>query len=555
MEKAEMGGGRTGGMRRFAELVLSLGTSTKTNDKLEMLEAYFAAAEDADKVWVIALFSGRRPKRTVNTTMLWEWCRELTGLPGWLFEESYHTVGDLAETIALLLPESDGNGDPGASLGYYLIRLGELGKEEEAVRKAFVQRCWATMNTAEKFVFNKLITGGFRIGISQKTIVNALAQSAGVDAAVIAHRITGDWDPAATSFSELLSAEGRGEDLSKPYPFYLAYALEGEPGLLGEPGEWQAEWKWDGIRGQLIHRGGQLFAWSRGEELMTDKFPEYQAFRDRLPEGVVLDGEIIGMGAAGPGVGDAGGLGVLPFAALQTRIGRKNVTKKHLQEVPVGFIAYDLLEYEGQDWRERPLVERRRQLESIVKAAGHPLLALSPVIDFEDWAGLVAARARAREMGSEGLMLKRKSSLYQVGRKRGDWWKWKIDPLVIDAVMVYAQKGHGRRSNLYTDYTFAVRAGDQLVTFTKAYSGLTDKELEEVDAFVRKNSLEKFGPVRTVRPELVFEIAFEGIAASARHKSGVALRFPRINRWRKDKTPAEIDTLEGLKKMLELYGK
>ena len=550
MEKIEqgiggMGGMRMGGMRRFAELVVRLGTSTKTNDKLDMLAAYFAAAEDADKVWVIALFSGRKPRRTVNATQLQEWCREITGLPAWLFEESYHTVGDLAETIALLLPENGREAAADLSLADYLRRLVEIGKEADAVKREFVVSCWRQMNKDERFVFNKLITGGFRIGISQKTIVNALGQSAGVDAAVIAHRITGDWDPATTSFSTLLSAEGRGEDLSKPYPFYLAYALEGEPGLLGEPGEWQAEWKWDGIRGQLIHRGGKLFVWSRGEELMTEKFPEYQAFKDRLPEGVVLDGEIIGMG----------GSGVLPFAALQTRIGRKNVTKKHLQEVPVGFIAYDLLEYAGEDWRERSLVERRSQLENIVAEAGHPLLSLSPVIDFDDWAGLAAARARAREAGSEGVMLKRKSSPYQVGRKRGDWWKWKIDPLVIDAVMVYAQKGHGRRSNLYTDYTFAVRSGDQLVTFTKAYSGLTDKELAEVDAFVRKNSLEKFGPVRTVRPELVFEIAFEGIAASARHKSGVALRFPRINRWRKDKSPAEIDTLEGLKKMLELYGK
>jgi DNA ligase-1 len=201
------------------------------------------------------------------------------------------------------------------------------------------------------------------------------------------------------------------------------------------------------------------------------------------------------------------------------------------------------------------LKERRTQLETIVRSVDHPLLKLSPVIPYDDWEQLAVIRQLSREVGSEGIMLKRKSAVYQVGRKRGDWWKWKIDPLVIDAVMVYAQKGHGRRSNLYTDYTFAVRAGDQLVTFTKAYSGLTDKELAEVDAFVRKNSLEKFGPVRTVRPELVFEIAFEGIAASARHKSGVALRFPRINRWRKDKTPAEIDTLEDLKRMLEVYGK
>jgi DNA ligase 1 len=536
---------RVSGMRLFSELVVKLGTSTKTNDRLELLERYFSAASDGDKVWVIALFSGRRPKRTVNTTMLWEWCREMTGLPGWLFEESYHTVGDLAETIALLLPEGNGGEDPGESLGYYLIRLGELGKEEEAVRKAFVQRCWAGMNREERFVFNKLITGGFRIGISQQTVVNALARATGAEASVVAHRISGDWDPVTTDYSALISGEGGGSELSRPYPFYLAYALEEEPAALGRPEEWQAEWKWDGIRGQLIRRGDALFVWSRGEELMTEKFPEYQDFLPRLAPGTVLDGEIIGFTEEG----------VLPFAALQTRIGRKNVTKKNLSEVPVGFIAYDLLEYGGEDLREKSLEERRVRLEQVVRAAGHPLLRLSPVIAWGHWDELAAARAGAREMGSEGIMLKRKSSGYQVGRRRGDWWKWKIDPLVIDAVMVYAQKGHGRRSNLYTDYTFAVRDGDKLLTFTKAYSGLTDKELAEVDAFVKKNSLEKFGPVRTVKPELVFEIAFEGIAASARHKSGVALRFPRINRWRKDKTVAEIDTIENLKKMLELYGK
>jgi DNA ligase-1 len=542
------------GMRLFADLVVGLGTSTKTNDRLELLEQYFSVANDADKVWVIALFSGRRPKRTVNTTMLWEWCREMTGLPGWLFAESYHVVGDLAETIALLLPEGGREAGPGAdgaaadlgeSLGYYLIRLGELGKEDEAARKAFVQRCWAGMNRDERFVFNKLITGGFRIGISQQTVVNALARATGAEASVVAHRISGDWDPVTTDYSALISGEGGGSELSRPYPFYLAYALEEELTALGRPEEWQAEWKWDGIRGQLIRRGDALFVWSRGEELMTEKFPEYQEFKDRLPVGTVLDGEIIGFK----------GEGVLPFAALQTRIGRKNVTKKNLAEVPVGFIAYDLLEFGGEDWREKTLEERRVQLERIVRAAEHRLLRLSPIVPFGGWEEVAAARAGARDLGSEGIMLKRKTSVYQAGRRRGDWWKWKIDPLVIDAVMVYAQKGHGRRSNLYTDYTFAVRDGDQLLTFTKAYSGLTDKELAEVDAFVRKNSLEKFGPVRTVKPELVFEIAFEGIAASARHKSGVALRFPRINRWRKDKTVAEIDTVGTLKKMLEQYAR
>jgi DNA ligase-1 len=541
------------GMRLFAELVVKLGTSTKTNDKLEALTRYFGMSADADKVWVIALFSGRRPKRTVNSTQLQEWCIAAAGLPPWLFEESYHTVGDLAETIALLLPESPSQEitHEGADLSWYLQQLIALSKEEETVKKDFILDCWQQMNKEERFVFNKLITGGFRIGISQKTIVNALAKTAGVDAAIIAHRISGDWEPATTSFTALLG--GEGGDLSRPYPFYLAYALEEDLTTLGDPRDWQAEWKWDGIRGEIIKREGQFFVWSRGEELMTDRLPEYQDFKDLLPDGTVLDGEIIGL-TQDPGHNDQPFL-PMPFAALQTRIGRKNVTKKHLSEVPVGFIAYDLLECEGGDWRGKPLSERRTRLQEIIAAAAHPLLVLSPLVSFSSWEQLTTARTQSRERGSEGIMLKRRSSTYQVGRRRGDWWKWKIDPLVIDAVMVYAQKGHGRRSNLYTDYTFAVRQGDQLLTFTKAYSGLTDKELAEVDAFVRRNSLEKFGPVRTVKPELVFEIAFEGIAASARHKSGVALRFPRINRWRKDKRPDEIDTIEDLKKMLQLYGK
>ena len=248
----------------------------------------------------------------------------------------------------------------------------------------------------------------------------------------------------------------------------------------------------------------------------------------------------------------------MPFSVLQTRIGRKNITKKHLQEAPVIFIVYDLLELNAEDCRNKSMYERRAILENIIQPLQHPPIFLSPEISFNSWEELAQIQSQSRNHGAEGIMLKRKNSTYQVGRKRGDWWKWKIDPLVIDAVMVYAQKGHGRRSNLYTDYTFAVKDTDndnKLVTFTKAYSGLTDKELGEVDAFVKRNSLEKFGPVRTVKPELVFEIAFEGIAASARHKSGVALRFPRINRWRKDKTPEEINTLDDLKKMLELHGK
>jgi DNA ligase-1 len=531
-------------MKAFANLISKLGTSTKTNEKLDALSDYFATANDADKVWVIALFSGRRPKRIISSGFLQLWCMETADLPAWLFEECYHTVGDLGETIALLLPDPVEESSH-ESLSYFINKFIEIEKQEEEVKKQFVIQSWMRMNKDERFVFNKLLTGNFRIGVSQKTIVNALSRTIQLDASVIAHRISGNWDPATTTFEDLLSEQATGIDSSKPYPFYLAYALEGPAADLGAAEEWQAEWKWDGIRGQLIKRQGEIFVWSRGEELMTDKFPEYHSLRELLPEGIVLDGEIIPSVDKKP----------LPFALLQTRIGRKNVTKKHLQDAPIAFFAYDLLEYEGQDYREQPLEKRRSLLEDIVARLDHPVLLISPVINFSSWDQLAEIRNSSRDMGAEGIMLKRKNSTYQVGRKVGDWWKWKIDPLVIDAVMIYAQKGHGRRSNLYTDYTFAVKDGDKLVSFAKAYSGLTDKEFAQVDAFVKKNSLEKFGPVRTVKPELVFEIAFEGIAASNRHKSGVALRFPRINRWRKDKQPGEINTLDDLKKMLEIYGK
>jgi len=532
------------GFGGFAHLFTVLGTSTKTNEKLDALSDYFTTAPDKDKVWVIAIFSGRRPKRIVSSGLLQQWCIELSGLPQWLFEESYHTVGDLGETIALLLPETNEKSGTENTLSWYLEQFILFEKQDESARKKFITDSWMQMNKAERFVFNKLLTGGFRIGVSQKMMVNALAKTIALESSVIAHRISGNWAPSTTSFDDLLSEHASTTDYSKPYPFYLAYQLEAEVTSLGEPHEWQAEWKWDGIRGQVIKRNNQLFVWSRGEELMTEKFPEYDSLKDKLPDGVALDGEIIPAVNGQP----------LPFALLQTRIGRKNITKKQLQEAPISFFTYDLLEYNYEDWRGNTLEERRKKLEEIVAYANHDKLLLSTMIDYNTWDELTEIRRASRDYFAEGLMLKRKSSIYQVGRKVGDWWKWKIDPFTIDAVMIYAQKGHGRRSNLYTDYTFAVKDEDKLVPFTKAYSGLTDKEFAQVDAFVKRNAIEKFGPVRTVKPELVFEIAFEGIAASSRHKSGVALRFPRINKWRTDKRPDEINTLDDLKKMLELYG-
>ncbi|HTD92448.1 MAG TPA: ATP-dependent DNA ligase [Chitinophagaceae bacterium] len=534
-------------MKQFADLVNILGTSTKTNDKLAALSDYFAAADDKDKVWVIALFSGRRPKRTIRPSLIQQWCADLVDLPLWLFEESYHTVGDLSETIALLIPDTltirDATPRP---LHYYVEQFQSLEKSGEEEKKAFMIRSWQELSSAtERFVFNKLLSGAFRIGVSQKLMVNALSKTVKLEPSVIAHRISGNWDPAVITFSELLSETAVSGDFSKPYPFYLAYAIEDDPAALGDPKDWQVEWKWDGIRGQLIKRNNELFVWSRGEELLTEKFPEYSILKGLLPDGIVLDGEIIPSVDGQP----------LPFAILQTRIGRKNITKKQLQEAPMSFFTYDLLELDYEDWRNISLAERRKKLEEIVTAVNHPVLPISPTIQFDTWEQLASIRGGSRDKGAEGLMLKRKESIYQTGRKRGDWWKWKIDPMVIDAVMIYAQKGSGRRSNLYTDYTFAVKDGEKLVAFTKAYSGLTDKEFTEVDYFVKRNAIEKFGPVRTVKPELVFEIAFEGIAASNRHKSGVALRFPRISRWRKDKKVDEINTLEDLKKMLEIYGK
>lgn len=498
------------------------------------LTRYLDEAPDDDKLWVVALFTHRRPKRPFNSTQFRTWARESAGMPGWLFDESYHIVGDLAETIALILPPPEHDSEK--SLSDWLHWLIDLRNKEEHTQREEVMHAWKSMPAEQRFVFNKLITGGFRIGVSQKMMVKALARHLDRAENTIAHRLMGDWNPLKTTFRQLLIEESADDDLSKPYPFYLAYQLDAAPEELGDPQEWQAEWKWDGIRGQVIVRGGEVFTWSRGEELVTSKYPEYHPFATLLPDGTVLDGEILAYKDGKP----------LNFNSLQTRIGRKNISKKTLENVPVVLMAYDLLELDGNDLRLCPLSERRKALETVVAAADHPNLLLSPTVDFSHWNALAEQRSHSRERMSEGIMLKRTDSIYQVGRKRGDWWKWKVDPLTIDAVMIYAMRGHGRRANLYTDYTFAVWNNEELVPFTKAYSGLTDEEFRKVDAFVKRNTLERFGPVCSVKAELVFEIAFEGTAKSTRHKSGVALRFPRMKRWRQDKSAAEANSLQDL---------
>ncbi len=528
-------------MKHFSDLISSIEITNKTNAKIDALVHYLNTAPDKDKLWLITIFTGKRPPRPVKTALLRQWCKEITGYPEWLFLESYSTVGDLGETIALMLPDPVKEIDK--TLSEWMEELIALRPKSEERKKEYVLNAWSGLQMQERLIFNKLIGGSFRIGVSKKTLVNALAKYSGIDANRLMHSIIGNWKINDIDFQDLLDGEHINYDNSKPYPFCLAYALEKELSELGEPEEWQVEYKWDGIRGQIVKRNNEVFIWSRGEELVTQQFPEIYEVLKKTKADFVIDGEILALKEND----------VLLFNDLQKRLNRKNVSNKLMEEVPVGFFVYDILEWEEKDIRTKSMRERRKLLEKLFKdenLSGN--LKLSQIIDFNHWHQLDDLRNGARELNSEGLMLKQKNSEYHVGRKKGDWWKWKVDPLTIDAVMIYAQKGSGRRSSKYTDYTFAVKKDDGLVTIAKAYSGLTDKEISEISRFVRQNEIEKFGPVRTVKPELVFEIAFEGIALSNRHKSGVALRFPRIVRWRRDKPVSEIDTIESVKSLIKI---
>ena len=529
-------------MRAFAELFRALDQTTSTKRRVTLLAQYFEQVSDEDKVWTIALFSGKRPRRTVTTRFLREWAAESAGISDWLFDETYHIVGDLAETIAKIIPQ------PSASIQTTQITdlqqgiayLLELKDKSEAEKKTAIQGLWGRMDSDERFLINKLITGGFRIGVSQRTIVKALSLHLDQEESVIAHKLMGDWDPATTRYEALLLTDDPRSQLSKPYPFYLAHSLDQDLEALGLPEAWQAEYKWDGIRGQIVCRQGEVHVWSRGEELVTKQYPEFQNLAGKVGD-VVLDGELVVWGDDG----------VRPFHDMQKRIGRKRVSAKMMSSLPVVMIAYDIMEYEGADVRSRPQSERRRLLEEVVAHMDSDQLLLSELISFATWSDLASHREKARDRSAEGLMLKSVAGPYKTGRKKGDWYKWKVDPMTVDAVMLYAQRGHGRRANLYTDFTFAVldEAGTdkKYVPFAKAYSGLTDDEFSELSRFVRKHTVEKFGPVCSVVPELVFEIAFEGIAPSSRHKCGIAVRFPRILRWRRDKPVSEINTLTDLK--------
>ncbi|MET1080897.1 MAG: ATP-dependent DNA ligase [Pseudomonas sp.] len=566
-------------MKAFAELYARLDATTSSNAKLQALQDYFATADAADAAWAVYFLAGGRPRQLVPTRVLRTLAGQVAGLPEWLFEESYQAVGDLAETIALLLPESPQGSDRG--LAYWLedqlLPLRGLPPEALAER---LPPLWAQLDRVSLMVSLKLITGAFRVGVSKLLVTRALASLAGIDAKRVAQRLVGYTDlahrPSPERYRALIAAESEDEHAQRggqPYPFFLAHSLQQRPeqfeAVLGPPQDWLIEWKWDGIRAQLVKRDGRLWLWSRGEELVTEGFPELQELLQRLPDGTVIDGELVVWRepeavnpdplplAMPPAQTLPAAFGIQPFALLQQRLGRKTLSRKLLDEMPVVLLAYDLLEWQGLDWRSRPQHERRGQLEQLAQQAATARLRLSPLLHGADWADLAGQREASRQLGVEGMMLKRRDSLYGVGRTKdqGLWWKWKVDPFSIDAVLIYAQRGHGRRASLYSDYTFAVwdeaAPGErQLVPFAKAYSGLTDEQMRQVDAIIRKTTVEKFGPVRSVTPSLVFELGFEGIALSKRHKSGVAVRFPRMLRWRQDKQIEEADTLATLQGLL-----
>lgn len=534
-------------MKRFAELYQVLDRSTATSDKREALLNYLRDAPPRDMAWAIYLLRGGKVggarQKIASTTELRQWISEASGLDLWLVEDSYHHVGDLAETLTLLMPPSAQAEASDVSLANWIERrILSVANGDLEVRRAMVMAAWRELPNSQRLVFNKLLTGALRIGVSQGLVQQAISELTGMEPARIAQRMMGKWTPTEAFVNQLLAEEGSTDDEALPYPFFLASPLEKVPDSPVD--EWLFEWKWDGIRLQLIRRGETVVLWSRGEERLDGRFPELEVAARALPNDVVLDGELVAWHTGrSPDAPE-------PFSKLQTRIQRLKPSEKMRTETPVRLIVYDLLECDGEDWRARPLSERRAKLQELLDATHEPAFEISKELMPASWEQAAVLRESARDLGVEGLMVKRRDSAYAFGRKRGDWWKWKVDPMTIDAVLIYAQAGHGRRSALHTDYTFALWNDDNtLVPVAKAYSGLTDAEILKLDKWIRANTLERFGPVRSVKGELVFELAFEGVNISKRHKSGIAVRFPRILRWRNDKPAAEADRLSTLQAM------
>ncbi len=530
-------------MKRFAALYQELDGSTATLDKRAALLAYFRDAPPRDAAWALYLLAGGKissaRRKIAAVGELRAWAATASDTAPWLVDACYDQVGDLAETLALLVPDPRIAAPERGLADWIEEMLVPVANRDEAERREVIVAAWRGLPYIERLVFNKLLTGALRVGVSQRMVQQALAELSGVPIARIAQRMLGAWSPSPAFLRDLLSADELPGDRQQPYPFFLASPLEGAPALLGPIDDWLLEWKWDGIRAQLIRRRGEVALWSRGEERLDGRFPEVEAAAAALAVDCVIDGELLAWqeDSADP----------MPFSALQTRIQRLKPGPRWLAEAPVRLLAYDLLELDGADLRDAPQAGRRARLEALLRERADTRLGLSPLVAPASWDEAQALRAQSRERGVEGFMLKRRGAPYQAGRRRGDWWKWKIDPLTIDAVLLYAQSGHGRRSTLYTDYTFGLWDGDALVPIAKAYSGLDDKEILELDRWLRAHTRERFGPVRSVDPVQVFELGFEGVNLSRRHKSGVAVRFPRILRWRHDKRADQADRLDTLK--------
>ncbi|NNM26550.1 MAG: ATP-dependent DNA ligase [Phycisphaerales bacterium] len=534
---------RPGEVERFTRLYLAIDATTRTSEKVSHLRDYFASAAPADAAWAVFFLTGHRLRRVIPPKTLRAWVAEASGYPPWLITACRERVGDLAETMSLLLPAAETH-DPLPLHRAVEERIAPLRRCDEETQRALVTATWAALPDDMRFVWNKLLLGSFRFGVGRRLVTRALAKVADIEPAIVAHRLMGGLTPTPEAYTQLVASEADVVEAGlRPYPFCLAHGLDDPPSeTCGSRVDWQVEWKWDGIRAQLLRRGDDVVVWSRGEEIVNEQFPEIAAAGADLPPGTTLDGEILAWSDDRP----------LPFAALQRRLGRRMTQLALWTEVPVAFIAFDLLEQSGGDARERPLRERRAALETLLDGfdALSPLRP-APIVPAATWAEVAAARAEARTRGAEGLMIKRLDAAYGVGRERGVWWKWKVDPHHVDAVLIAAERGHGRRAGLFTDYTFGLWDGEVLVPVAKAYSGLTNEEIRAVDRHVRATTRERHGPVHVVTPELVFEIAFERVQASTRHRSGVAVRFPRMTRWRTDKKPEEADTLPTLKRLID----
>jgi DNA ligase 1 len=536
-------------VKRFSQLFQKLDQTMRSSEKLEAMKEYFQTAPRADSAWVVYIFSGRKIGRTVSSTQLRQWAIEASGYEPWLLDECFHLVGDLSETLSLIVPGVN-SGDSALPLHEVIEeRLRPLGQLPQEKQRELVLRTWGELNTEERLAFHKLLSGNFRVGVSRQMMIRALGEATGKNAAVIAHQLAGKWEPTEAAMDAIFDPhadEGRTA-AGLPYPFMLAHALNEPLDSLGAVGDWLVDWKWDGIRAQVIRRAERTTIWSRGDELVVNAFPEIVQGAHSLPVDTVLDGEILAWNIEGKRPE--------PFTRLQRRLNRLQVEPSFWPEIPVSFIAFDLLEAGGKDLRQEPLAVRREMLERIFADAGVRFpLQISEAIQCDAWEAVQDLIATARERGVEGVMLKRRSSTYEAGRPTGFWWKQKVDPYTVDTVMIAAEPGRGWRAGLLTDYTFGAWHEGSLVPVARAYSGFTNEEIAEVDRFARKHTISKHGPVHVLEPLLVCELGFEAIQKSTRHKSGVALRFPRILRMRKDKTPAEADHLESLRELLRSTG-